>query len=344
MFAKALNVLVVIQLGIVLSCFSFTSDPLSASLTTTSSTTWPDTAPTPTETRTDCDDPETGWKLEKLNGKVKSLLEEKIEYSQGDHKKELTRLIAFKPNGDYIRDDQREYYQVRDYEKVAKTTFVFDKNCRVIERRDPKRPWLIEGASRTVFSYTPSGTLTDEATYDSEGHLQWKSVATLDKNEGTIETNNTIQEHPEHFKPKRYDVYRHTKSLFKLDEAGNQIEEISYNWEGKLYATYKLAYDSARRLIRKLRLDHKNRPIDLVISKFDEIGLLQEEMKYTSNSYSGLDELIPGTLGSGYGLFQYGYRTVYEYDKSNNWVKKTEFDLAAPGRLSQVTYRTLIYY
>lgn len=343
MFAKALNILLSMQLGVILGCTPFTSDSLSASLTT-SSTTSPETTPTLLETRTDCDNPETGWKLEKLNGKVKSLREEKIEYIYGDHKKELTRLITFQPNGDYIRDDQREYYRNIDYRKITKPTFVFDKNCRVIERRDPKRPDRMAGATRTVFSYTPSGTLKEEAIYDSEGHLQWKSVATLDKNEWIIETNNTTQEHPEHFKPKRYDVYRHTKSLFRLDESGNQIEEISYSWEGKLYATYKRAYDSARRLIRELRLDHKNRPIDLVISKFDETGLLQEELKYTSNTYSSLDELIPGTLDSGYGLFQYGYRTVYEYDKSNNWIKKTEFDLVEPGKLRQVTYRTLIYY
>lgn len=343
MFAKTLNLLVVLQLGIILSCASFTPDLLSGSITT-SSTALPDTAPTPPVTRTDCDDPDTGWKLEKLNGKVKSLREEKIEYGYGDHKKELTRLITFKLTGDYIRDDWREYYRNIDYEKIAKPTFVFDKDCRVIERRDPKRPDRMAGATRTVYSYTPSGTLTEKAIYDSEGRLEWKSVATLDKNERIIETKETIQEHPEHFNPKRYDVYRYTKSLFKLDDSGNQIEEIAYDWKANLYATYKRAYDSDRRLIRELRLDHKNRPIDLVIHKFDEAGLLKEELRYTSNGYSGLDDLIPGTLDSGYGMFQEGHRIAYEYDTTNNWVKKTEFDLATGGKLDGVTSRIIIYY
>lgn len=296
------------------------------------------------EPRTDCDDPETGWKLEKLNGKVKSLVEEKIEYGYGDHKKEMTRLITFKPNGDYIRDDQRENFRDIDYEKIAKPTFIFDKNCRVIERRDPKRAWLIKGASRTVFSYTPSGTLIEEATYDSEGHLEWKSVAVLDKNERIIEHKNTSQEHPEHFNPKRYDVYTHSRSVYKLDASGNQIEEIGYNWEGKLYATYKRAYDSSKRLTRELRLDHKNRPITLVIYTFDETGLLQEELKYTNSGYSDLEKLIPGTLDSGFGKFQTRYRTRYEYDKSNNWIKKTEFDLREDGKMDRITFRTLTYY
>ncbi len=341
MFPKALKILLVIHLGIVGSCALFTLDLVSV---TASSIASAETAPTPSPTRTDCDDPETGWKLEMLNGKVKSLSEEKIEYGYGDHKRELIRLITFKPNGDYIRDDQREFYRNIDYTKIAKPIFVFDENCRVIERRDSKRPDRMAGATRSVFSYTPSGTLKEQTIYDSEGRLEWKSVATLDKNERIIETKEMIQEHPEHFKPKRYDVYRYTKSLFKLDDLGNQVEEIGYDWKGNLYATYKRTYDSGRRLTRELRLDNKNRPIDLTISKFDDAGLLLEELRYTSSTYSGLDELIVGTLDSGYGMFQDGRRIAYEHDKNNNWVKKTEFDLNEGKKIDNITFRTLTYY
>lgn len=324
------------QLGFIPGCLSMVWEASNGLLTA---------SPTATPvTRTDCDNPDTGWKIEKLNGKVKSFKEEEIEHRYGSGKKELTRLVMFGPNGDYLKDDHRQYYRVVDYSKINKPTFVFDKYCRVLERRDPKRPDRIAGASRSVFSYTPSGRLKEEATYDPEGRLLWKSVVTLDKNDRVIETNQTIQEHPEHYNPIRYDVYRHTKSLYKLDDAGNQVEEISYNWEGKLYATYKRAYDPARRLIREQRLDHKNRPIDLTILNSDDAGVLQKELKYTSSQYSDIDELIPGKLDSGYGMFQGGYRIVYEYDKTNNWVKKTEFDLAENGKLSRVTYRTLVYY
>jgi hypothetical protein len=324
------------QLGFVLSCLSFVSDP---------SNYLPTSLPTaPAQIRTDCSNPETGWKLEKLNGKVKELREEEIEYRYGTKKKELTRLITFGPTGDYVKDDQRQYYRLIDYSKFDKPTFVFDKDCRILERRDPKRPYLIAGATRSTYSYTPSGVLTEEAIYDSEGHLQWKSVAVLDKNERIIEHKRTSQEHPEHFNPERYDVYRHARSVYKLDASGNQVEEISYNWEGKLYATYTRAYDSSMRLTSELRLDHKNRPIHLVVYKFNEAGLLQEELKYTSATYSGLDELIPGKLDSGFGMFQGGYRTIYEYDKSNNWVKKTEFDLEEKAKTNRITYRTLVYY
>jgi hypothetical protein len=302
------------------------------------------TAPTLAEIRTDCSDRETGWKIEKLNGKVKSLQEEQIEYGYGSGKKELTRLVTFGPSGDYLKDDHRQYFRVVDYSKIDKPTFVFDKDCRVLERRDPKRPDRLAGASRSVFSYTPSGTLQESATYDPEGRLLWKSVATLDKNERVIETNDMIQEHPEHYNPKRYDVYRHTRRLYKLDDAGTQIEEISYDWQEKLYAIYKRAYDPAGRLVWELRLDHKNRPINLNIYKYDEAGVLQEELKYSSASYSGLDELVPGTLDSGYGNFQDGRRITYEYDQAKNWIKKTEFDFAENGKLSRATYRTLVYY
>lgn len=324
------------QLGFILSCSSLVSE---------ASTGRPTASPTPTpQTRTDCENPETGWKLERLNGKVRSLKEEEIEYRYGSGEKELTRLVTFASNGDYLKDDQPAHFSSVDYSKIPKKTFVFDKDCRVLERHDPKRPDRLAGASRTVFSYTATGTLKEEAVYDPEGRLTWKSVATLDTNERVIERNNSIQEHPEHFRPPRYDVYRHTRSLFKFDDAGNQVEHISYNWKGELYATYKSTYDSERRLISKLRLDHKQRPIDLNLYRFDNDGVLLEEINYTSRGYSGLDELIPGTLDSGYGKFQDGYRIVYEYDKSKNWVKKSEFHLAENGKLARVTFRTLVYF
>lgn len=334
MSANLLLIVAVMQLGSIPSCPSFPlgDAPRSASEIV------------PADADIECSNPETGWKLEKLNGKVKSLQEEQIEYRYGPRKKELTRVVTFGPAGDYVKDDQRQYFQVIDYEKIAKPTFVFDKDCRVLERRDPKRADGMAGGTRSLFSFTPSGTLMEEATYDPEGRLLSKSVAVLDKNERIIEHKDTNQVHPEHFRPERYDVYRHTRSLYKLDDAGNQIEEISYKYDGTLYATYKRAYDSAGRLTRELRLDHKNRPIAVAIYKFNEAGLIQEELRYISSTYSGLDDLVLGTLDSGLGLFQDGYRITYEYDKANNWVKKTEFDLAESGKLNSITYRKLVYY
>jgi hypothetical protein len=335
--AKLLIIIATIQLGFIPSCISVVSAASTGLLTGSPA------AATP-ENRTDCDNPDNAWKLEKLNGKVKELREEEIEYHRQTPEKELTRLVTFGSTGDYVKDDQRQYYRLIDYSKFEKPTFVFDKNCRILERRDPKRPYLIAGATRSVYSYTSSGTPTEEAIYDSQGRLQWKSVAVLDKNGRVIEHKITSQEHPEHFNPERHDVYNHSRRVYKLDVSGNQIEEISYNTEGKFHGIYKRAYDSSRRLVRELRLDHKKRPIELAIFKFDEAGVLREELRYNSSGYSGLDKLMPGKLNSGYGMFQEGYRTTYEYDISNNWVKKSEFDLAESGRLNSDTYRTLVYY
>lgn len=333
--AKLLIVIVTMQLGFVPSCFSSSLSEASTGVATAS--------PTP-KPLTDCDNPDNGWKLEKINSKVKELREEEIEYHRQTPEKELTRLVTFGPTGDYVKDDQRQYYRLIDYGKFEKPTFVFDKDCRILERRDPKRPYLIAGATRTVYSYTPSGILTEEAIYDSEGHLQWKSVAVLDKKERIIEHKITSQEQPEHFNPERHDVYNHSRRLYELDISGNQIKEISNNTEGKFHGIYKRVYDSSRRLVRELRLDHKKRPIELAMFKFDEAGVLREELRYDSSGYSGPDKLMPGKLNSGYGMFQEGYRITYEYDTSNNWIKKTEFDLATRGKLSRVTSRTFVYY
>lgn len=343
MIAKILIILAGIQVGIVIGCSSSimrTESPVPI----VSAVAPVDVTPTPSETRTDCPNPETGWKIEKLNGNVKSIRNEEIEYGYGSRAKEVTRIVTFKPNGDYIKIDERQFYRVEDHRKIPKPTFVFDKDCRVLERRTPKNPTREAGATRTVYSYTQSGILKEEATYDPQNRLLWKSVLTLDDKDKVIEENQTIQEHPEHFRPKRYDVYRHTKALYKNDAAGNMIEEISYKYDGTLYATYRQSYDSANRLIRKLRLDHKNRPITLAIYKFDDSGILQEELKYSSSTYSSVDDLIPGTLDSDFGMFQDGNRIVYAYDQKSNWIKKSEYDLSKAGKLQHLTFRIIVYY
>ena len=299
----------------------------------------PTAVPSP-KTHGDCENPETGWKIEKLNGKVKSLQEYEIEYGYGDHKKEQTRLVTFKPDGSYIKVDERSFYTVRDYRKLPKPKFVFDGECRVTERTGSGE----SGTTRTVISYTPSGDVLQKAIYDLDGRLLWKSDATLDDKGRVIETNETIQVHPEHFNPKRYDIYRHTRSLYKFDDANNVAEQIDYKYDGTLYATYQRVYDTQHRLVRELWLDHKARPIDLVINKRNEAGVVEEELKYTSFEYGQVDELLPGKLDSGYGMFQHGRRIVYEFDKQNNWIKKTEFDLDEGPKLDHVTFRTILYY
>jgi hypothetical protein len=301
--------------------------------------------PTPAVNEKQCESPESGWKIEKLNGKVKAIKEEETEYFQGKASKAITRLVTFQDSGDYEKIDDRKYLNSKDYSKTPKPIFSFDDNCRVVERRGPDRnsEW---GVTRTVFSYSPGGVLKEHAIFDSEGRLLWKSLTTLDEKDRPIEENDTIQVHPEHFNPKRYDVYRNTRSVIKNDEAGNNVEQVDYKYDGTLYATYQRAYDSSNRLIRLTRVDDKGRNIDQSIYKYSQNGQLLEELKYSSFTYSGQrgEDLVPGTINSGYGMFQDGSRTTYEYDKSDNWVKKTKYDLSDGGKLSLVTVRTITYY
>ncbi len=305
-------------------------------------------APTPTpavttpEQRESCKSPDkSGWEIESLKGKVKILKDEGIEYGYGDKKKELKRIVSFDRFGNFIKADNRGDYSVTDYTKLRRPTYIFDDNCRVLERRGADGESKI---THTTYRYSSSGTLIEEATFDLQNQLLWKSVSELDANDRPKEKKKTIQVHPEHFNPKRYDVYRETRSLFRYDDTGNLIGQVDYKYDGTLYATYLRVYDSANRLIRLTRLDHKERPINLSIYKFDETGKLSEKLEYNSATYIGTDELAPAKLDSGFGFFQDGTRIVYEYDKTDNWIKKNEFDLNAGGKLSSTTFRTLTYF
>ncbi len=296
----------------------------------------------PSPQRKDCKSPEkSGWEIEELSGKVKRLRVEEIEYRYGDGKRELLREMTFDQAGNYTRFVDKQYNTTKNITKEIKPVYAFDNNCRPLEKRLPGSE---SGHTRTTYSYTSSGVLKEEANYDEQDRLLWKSMSELDDKDRPKETKETIQVHPEHFNPKRYDVYRETRELFKYDSKGKLSETISYKYDGTLYATYTRVFDSENRLIRLTRLDGKGRPINQSIYSFDSDGTLKEELKYNSASYYANDELAPGKLDSGFGLFQDGVRITYEFDKVRNWVKKSEYDLETPTKLQSVTFRTLIYF
>src|ERR1043165_8776526 len=104
MFAKPILFFLASQFFVALSCYR--PDVASSNQHPDVTATSIQADPTPESTRTDCENPENGRKKEKLNGRVKLLREEEIEYAYGAHKIELKRLITFRPDGRYIKDDE----------------------------------------------------------------------------------------------------------------------------------------------------------------------------------------------------------------------------------------------
>lgn len=290
----------------------------------------------------DCPSPDkSGWEIEELKGSVRLLKEEAIDFSYRLHSKELKRQMTFDRSGNYKTYEDKEFPSKENDLTSETPTFKFDSACHVVERRGLSGEW---GMTRTTYSYAPTGALKEETIYDLQDRMVWRSVSELNDSGKPTETKDTIQVHPEHFNPKRFDVYRETKSYFKYDAKGNLIEQVDYKYDGSLYATYHRVYDDANRLIRLTRLDDKERGIDQSIYKFDKVGKLIEERKYTSFEYSDVDDLVPGKIDSGFGLFQHGSRIVYEYDKNDNWVKRTEYDIDKAQKLRLITFRTLFYF
>ncbi len=296
-----------------------------------------------------CKSPEkTGWELENLRGKTKILRVEEIHYDYEKPKRELEKQVTFDSHGNYTRMVWHFGPDI-DYRTLPKPIFVFDSNCRQLERKGVAGEW---GMTKTTYAYTESGKLKEEIIYDLQNRLLWKAVSIFDKNDRVAETDKTIQVHPEHFKPLRYDVYRDTKSFYKYDDGGNLIEQVDYKYDGTLYATYVRAYDDDNRVVRLTRFDGQGRNIDQSIYEFDNNGILHQEYKYNSSTYIGFGDtanLEPATIDSGFGMFQVGTKIIYEYDKWNNWIKRTEYDVLQENKktsfkLQMTTFRTITYF
>jgi len=294
-----------------------------------------------------CVSPEkSGWELEGLKGNVKILRTEEIHLNYIKPKRELVKQITFDSEGNYVETIEPMMLTKVYKHTEPKPIYTFDANCRPIERKGLYGEW---GMTKTTYLYNGSGKLKERAIYDSEGRLLWKAVYNFDNKGNLTEEIETIQVHPEHFRPPRYDVYRITRSTFKYDEKGNMIENVDYKYDGSLYATYFREYDAKGRVIKLTRTDGKGRLQDQSLYKYADGDILLEEDKYTSFEYYANDEMIPGKIYSGFGMFQHGSKIVYEYDKRGNWTKETQYDVRQDKgetsyELDMITYRAITYF
>jgi len=225
----------------------------------------------------------TGWEREELKGKVKSIRIEELQHTYGSGKRELEKQITFDPEGNCLRtvnpDAVEKEYSCRE----PKPSYAFNASCNPTERVGLAGEW---GITKTTYLYNEEGKLKEQAVYSSEdGILLWKVVYVYDDKGDAVEEARTIQEHPEHFRPPRYDVYRTTRSAFKHDERGNVIEELSYKYDGSLYARYVRAYDTGNRFIKTQRFDKEGKLEEEHTLTYDSYGNLINEQSYRDYGY-----------------------------------------------------------
>src|SRR4030095_14149844 len=134
---------------------------------------------------------------------------------------------------------------------------VFEYDCDSSNRITEIRYKRLKDSSfrKTVYRYDDKGRQFEHAEYFSDGTLERLETYFYDDNGNRIEEIAKQQVHPEHFTPKRFDVYLSTKTTYEYDSKRNKIKETHFSPDGSLYATWTFRFDLKKRLTKEMRID-----------------------------------------------------------------------------------------
>ena len=179
---------------------------------------------------------------------------------------------------------------------------------------------------RTVYTYDENGRDREWSRYFADGTLETLTTYSYDRNGNRTEEITKQQVHPEHFRPKRNDIYVTTRTTYEYDNKGNKIKEFHFSPNGSLYSTWLFRYDARSLLIKELRFDKIGRPENELIYKYDKNGRLREEWEYQNFCYEN-GEMCKGVVNSGTATFYYLTKITYEYDRIGNWIRQRQFSM-----------------
>lgn len=242
-----------------------------------------------------------------------------------------------------------------EYEKdtlLSKKGRVYDQNGNLV----------------TIYNFSPEGELIDSLTFKNE-YLAKNLIKSFSEDE----KNFRIIEYNEKSQPIRIKYSKGTSDTsavtFIYDEEGNQIEknwyrplgelsskvkrkfnreskiveEIEYNPDGSLYERYTYSYDSEG----YERIGYNDNSEETFRYSFDTEGnLLKREFimrgskmvnEYYNDEQKNVTEIITYEDGDIVAHLKY----VYEYDESENWIRKIDF---REGKATEITERKIQYY
>jgi hypothetical protein len=295
----------------------------------------------------------TDRELAELRGQVKSINTYKAWYMEDEKtgmrvegKRELEEEALYDKNGGQTKWRNVNYLP-HDPKSMITANYVCDANNRIAEVRYARLDGSLTG--RTTYAYDPKGRKIEMAVYSPEGTLERKETYGYDKKGNLSEEITTQHIRPEHFTPKRNDVYATTKDIYKYDDKRNKIEHKALSSNGSLYAIWTYNYDSKNRMTKHTRIDEKGRIQDRYVYKYDGKGKLTEEIHYSNFCYYRDGQMCEGSVNSGDGIFYYATKTIYEYDRKANWIKRSEFSMGdekSKGAYEPdtVMYRQIKYY
>lgn len=293
------------------------------------------------------------WELDGARGKVKNIRTYKASFTEDEktgakveEKRELEEEVSYDTKGNQTKWRNVNYLPVDPKDKL-KATYTCDAKGRVSETRYLR----VDGslAKRITSDYDEQGREKERAYYFPDGILERKETYSYDEAGNLIEEIAKQQAHPEHFNPKRYDVYIVTKTSYKHDDKGNKIEELLFYPDGSLYATWTYSYDSNNRVIKHTQIDKEGRLQDQYIYKYDDEGRLVEEIHYANFCFYQDGRMCEGSVNSGDAIFYYATKTTYEYDRQGNWIKQSEFSMGSEKNKGfyepdTTLYRKISYY
>jgi len=293
------------------------------------------------------------WERDDLRGRVKTIRTFKTWFSKNQKSgvmvkrhPELEEEASYDPNGNLI-NWKNPYRLPLDPDDKVIVEYGCDSSNRIAEIRYKR---LKDSAfRRTVYSYDEKGRTREQADYFADGTIERLETYSYDDNGNRSEEIEKQQVHPEHFNPKRYDVYVTTKTSYAYDGKGNKIKETLSYPDGSLYATFQFTFDAKNRLIKKTRTDKIGRLEDEFTYRYDHKGQLLEERHYATFCYQRDGQMCKGSVYNGETMFYYLTKTTYEYDRVGNWIRQQQFSMGGEkntGRLEpdHILTRQISYY
>lgn len=284
------------------------------------------------------------WERDGLRGRVSRVRTFKTWFSRGAL--ELEEEATYDSIGNQTSWKNHNYLPSDPKDKLV-VEYGCDSSNRIAEIRYKR----IKDTSfrRTVYTYDENGRDREQAEYFADGTLESLVTYSYDHEGHRTEEILKQQVHPEHFTPKRYDVYVTTRTTYEYDDKGNKIKEFHFSPDGSLYARWIFRYDGRKLLIGELRFDKIGRLESEFTFKYDRKGRLREEWDYQNFCYERNGEMCKGIINSGNARFYYLTKTAYEYDRIGNWITQRQFSMGGEKKtrrfeLDHTLTRLISYY
>ena len=152
-----------------------------------------------------------------------------------------------------------------DVESVVMTEYKLEQKFGEIVRGD------IE--SRNKYYFNEAGDVIEEASYDLDGSLRYKTIYKYDSSRNMIEMVS-------------YDSCGSLddKYTYKYDASGNMIEQLAYNSNGLLFRKMVNKYDSSGNHIEEAHYGSDGSLGNKWVMKYDDLGSRIESTRYSGEA------------------------------------------------------------